>query len=69
MIVCLAAAAAAYRGWRTISEESAGTGQPLIESGEGRTRFLALWGIMIGLGFFIAVAFDFAGLWVLPICG
>ena len=41
----------------------------LVEIGEGRTRFLAIWGVLIGLGFFLAIIFDFVGLWILPICG
>jgi hypothetical protein len=41
----------------------------MVETGEGRTRFLAIWGMLIGLTFFVAVIFDFVGLWILPICG
>jgi len=59
----------AYRIWQATSQEMRETGSPLGETGEGRTRFLAIWGILIGCGFFIAVLFDFVGLWILPLCG
>lgn len=68
MAVCLAALGMAYRTWRVTARELQETGPPLIEIGEGRTRFFAIWGILIGLGFFIAILFDFVGLWVIPLC-
>jgi hypothetical protein len=61
--------ALAYRVWTDTLEERAESGPPLMEAGEGRTRFLAIWGILIGAGFVLAVVFDFVGLWILPICG
>jgi hypothetical protein len=68
MAVALAAVFVAYGSWRKTAREMAETG-PLVELGEGRARFLAAWGILIGIGFFIAVLFDFVGLWIVPICG
>lgn len=59
----------ALNSWRATSQEMAETGPPLVEIGEGRTRFLAIWGVIISAGFFIAVFFDFVGLWILPTCG
>lgn len=41
----------------------------LIETGEGPTRFLALWGLLAGFGFLVAVLFDLVGLWIVPVCG
>jgi hypothetical protein len=69
MAVGLVAAIVAYRSWILSALERAETGRPLMEAGEGCTRFLAIWGVLIGAGFPIATAFDFVGLWVLPICG
>jgi hypothetical protein len=69
MVISVAAALVALRCWRLTSQEMAETGPSLVEIGEGRTRFLVVWGVLIGAGFFIAVLFDFVGLWVLPICG
>lgn len=69
MAICVGAVAVAWRSWKISGEELAETGSPLMEIGEGRTRFVAIWGVFIGAGFFIAIFFDFVGLWVLPICG
>jgi hypothetical protein len=69
LAISAAAAALAYRNWQASAQEAAEHGSPMVETGEGRTRFLASWGLMIGAGFFVAVAFDFVGLWIIPICG
>ncbi len=72
-LVCIAAAAAgvfiSYRNWQITREEAAASGAPLVEIGEGRTRFLALWGLLIGIGFLVAMGFDLVGLWIVPACG
>jgi len=62
------AALLAHRSWRATSEEMADHPSPIVETGEGRTRFLAIWGFFIGTGFFVAVIFDFVGLWILSVC-
>jgi hypothetical protein len=67
--ISVAAALIALRSWRATSQEMAEVGSPLVEIGEGRTRFLAGWGLIIAIGFLVAVGFDFVGLWILPICG
>lgn len=70
LAISAGAAVLAYRSWHISAEEMAGhTSSPMLETGEGRTRFLAIWGLLIGAGFFVAVIFDFVGLWILPICG
>jgi hypothetical protein len=68
LAVSAIAALTAYRSWILSAEEQADTGSPMVETGEGRTRFLAIWGLLIGIWFFIAVGFDFIGLWILPLC-
>ena len=40
----------------------------LLHLGEGRTRFLAIWGLIIGIGFLAAVLYDIVPLLVVPIC-
>jgi hypothetical protein len=59
----------AHRLWRASTAELRQAEAATVRTGEERTRFLALWGILIGLLFFVAVFFDFVGLWILPICG
>ena len=69
MAVAVIAVIISYRNWNTISEEMSESQSPMMETGEGRTRFVAIWGLLIGVGFFVAVAFDFVGLWILKPCG
>ena len=68
MAVGLVALALAWRSWKISASESAGE-SALIEAGEGRTRFLAFWGMLVAGLFFVAIWFDFVGLSILPICG
>ena len=65
--VAVVAAVVSWRNWQQTRDESA-AGGPLIEIGEGRTRFLALWGLMTGIGFAVAGAFDLVTLWIVPVC-
>ena len=69
LVISAVATLVAYRIWQATAEEMQDTRSPLGETGEGRTRFLAIWGVLIGSGFFLAVLFDFVGLWIVPICG
>lgn len=55
--------------WRRSRDEFAASSGPLIEIGEGRTRFLSLWGLMISVGFLIALVFDLVAVWIVPTCG
>ncbi|MDQ2802823.1 MAG: hypothetical protein M3Y41_09110, partial [Pseudomonadota bacterium] len=61
-------AAVAWRIWRETRGERPGKTASLLEVGEGRTRFLALVGILMGLGFAIAIVFDTVVLLVVPLC-
>jgi hypothetical protein len=66
--IAFAAALVAYRIWRSTRHESPGPAGTLIEVGEGRTRFLSIWGMLISAGFLVAIVFDLIGVWVLPSC-
>jgi hypothetical protein len=68
MAIAASAALVSYRAWRASRREVSGHAGELIEVGEGRTRFLALWGMITGGGFLIVIAFDLVGLLVLPLC-
>ena len=65
--VAVVAAVVSWRNWQRTRDEAA-AGGPLIEIGEGRTRFLAWWGLMTGIGFAVAGAFDLVTLWIVPVC-
>lgn len=58
----------AYRNWRATRGETGGNSQHLIERGEGRTRFLAMWGLLLGSGFIVATLFSSATLLISPLC-
>jgi len=61
--------AIAFRTWRRTREEAAGDLCKLVEAGEGRTRFLSLWGTLTGTGFAIALLFSLIALMGVPPCG
>lgn len=67
-ILSLAGAVLSYQHWRATREEHPGDASHAIEAGEGRTRFIALWGVMTGLGFFVAILFNTLALFMVPQC-
>jgi hypothetical protein len=69
LLVAALAALVSFSTWRSTREESDGRAPEAIDIGEGRTRFLALWGMMTGTGFFIATVFDLVMLAGLRPCG
>lgn len=54
LALCAAGAAVSWRGWRQ------------VRTGEGRNRFLALWGLMSSLWFFTAILFNAIASFVPP---
>lgn len=40
----------------------------VLDAGEGRTRFLAVWGIFISLVFFVATLVNSLSLFLVPLC-
>jgi hypothetical protein len=68
ILAAIAVALVCYRSWRTASDESGGARSGLMQSGEGRTRFLSIWGLLVAIMFILAAAFDLVALWILPVC-
>lgn len=66
--VTLAATAISWRHWRATRAEHPGPAHHALEGGEGRTRFLALVGILAGFGFVAAVMLDTIVLFAVPQC-
>jgi hypothetical protein len=66
--VALASAALAWRMYLRTEDEAKGDHRHVMEVGAGRTRFLALWGVMLGSGSAIATILTAAGVVVLPRC-
>lgn len=78
LVVCIIAALVATRTWsRTRHEHQANTGAgekhgpsaALLETGEGRTRFLALSGLMTSIVFTIAVLAHTISIFIVGPCG
>ncbi|MBN8911527.1 MAG: hypothetical protein J0H65_05590 [Rhizobiales bacterium] len=59
--IATGAAAVSYELFRRTRTEKEGGVQVLVEAGEGRTRFLAVCGLLASGLFLIAIAFDLAG--------
>jgi heme/copper-type cytochrome/quinol oxidase subunit 2 len=68
IVVCVVAGLVAWRNWRRTREEAAGSAHHLIEGGDGRTRFMAMVGILCSGLFGLAVLFSAAMLAVVPPC-
>jgi hypothetical protein len=66
--ISVAAGLVSYAIWQATRREFAGDVRDVIDIGEGRTRFLALWGMMTGIGFSAATLFDLVMLGVLRPC-
>lgn len=69
MAVSAMAALVSYRMWRGASQCVPGRIADFNAISAERTRFLALWGMTIGAGFFVFVLFDVVFLLGLPLCG
>lgn len=67
--VCLAALFVAGQNWRHTHAEKAGNANHLVESGDGRTRFMAMCGVISSGLFLLATAFAALNLTTVPACG
>ena len=59
----------AWRNWRNSSGERPGTAHVLLGSGDGRTRFLAMAGMLTSALFLLAVGFAVISTAAGPACG
>ena len=62
IVIAVAALLVSIGHWRRVRHEKQGTGQHLLDEGEGRTRFLAMLGILNSLLFLVALLFASANL-------
>ena len=67
-IIALSAIVIAIHNWRKSSHEKSGSAHQLIEVGEGRTRFLAMFGLLTSIGFIVALLFSSITLFLMPLC-
>ncbi len=64
MAIAAYAGVISYRHWQATRHQKAGNAGHLIEAGEGRTRFLAICGVVTSGLFVVAIAFDVVGILV-----
>jgi hypothetical protein len=57
----------AYRNLRQTRREYGGSGG-IMDAGEGRTRFLSIWGIWLGVVFMLAIAFNTIAVFWVGLC-
>jgi hypothetical protein len=57
------------RNWRRTFQERPGSAHHLLDLGEGRTRFMAMGGMLISGLFVYAILFGLTALWLVPPCG
>jgi hypothetical protein len=66
--VALLAALISWRAYARTADEAIGNHQHVMDVGSGRTRFLALWGILLGAGAALSTILTFVAFFVLPRC-
>ena len=69
VLVSLAAILISWKMYRVTCSEEGGKQAGLLDEGVGRTRFMALWGLLYSVGFCAATLFSVASYWALPRCG
>jgi hypothetical protein len=57
LIVGVLGTLVAFTSWSATRHEHGGRPNYLIDVGEGRTRFLAMCGMLVGAGFVVAILF------------
>jgi hypothetical protein len=67
-VIALLAVGVSWRALRRTRQETGGGSAHLLEMGTGRTRFLALWGVLLGGAFAIATAMTAVAFILLPRC-
>lgn len=68
LAVAAVSLAVAWRLLRRTAEEHHGAVGELLEVGEGRTRFLAVWSVLFSVGFLFAILFQILALVLVPPC-
>lgn len=68
LLVCVAAGLTGWRNWRLSRAEAEGGGQRVVGSGDGRTRFMAMVGMLCSGLFLIATGVAFAFVLTVPPC-
>lgn len=67
-IISISAIVVAMHNWKKTRHEKSGSAHQLMEVGEGRTRFLAMFGLLTTVGFIVALLFSSITLFLMPLC-
>ncbi len=57
-----------WRCWNRTRREKPGSGEALLSAGDGRTRFLAMSGVLVSALFVVTVVFETIVLALAPLC-
>lgn len=68
LLLAALATAASYRNLRRTRHEHTGHFRGVMDAGEGRTRWLSIWGIWMGIVFMLAIAFNTIGVFWAGLC-
>jgi hypothetical protein len=68
IIAAIAGGIVSYMSWRGVRNEKEGSPRQALEIGDGRARFMALWGIMSSLWFLGAIVFSTIASVMVPLC-
>jgi hypothetical protein len=68
LLACLAGGVVSWLCWQRSKDGKPGGHRHALHTGEGRVRFLALWGIMSSLWFFAAILFNTIASVTVPPC-
>jgi hypothetical protein len=69
LLAAIGAGVLSYSIWRSVHDEKEGGHKHLLSTGEGRTRFIAMWGMLFSLCFFVAIVFATIASTMVPTCG
>ncbi|RTL88486.1 MAG: hypothetical protein EKK29_05110 [Hyphomicrobiales bacterium] len=69
LVIAIAATVVSFVLWRRVSREAAGSHEDLLDAGQGRTRFFAIWGVWSGVWFIVQILFGTIAAVGVPGCG
>jgi hypothetical protein len=69
LAIAITAIIASLSIWRRTREEAPGGHESALDIGQGRTRFLAIWGVWSGVWFALQILFATVAIFWVPPCG
>jgi hypothetical protein len=68
IILAITGGLVSFRSWQLTFNEGPGSAHQLLDVGEGRTRFLAMFGILTSVLFALGLLFATAAVFAVPLC-